>query len=100
MATGSAIKEFLRAGQLARRAGVSTDTLRHYERKGVLPIPRRTAKGYRQYPHQALERVRLIQRALAIGFTLDELAGILKVRDREGHLANKFGCLPKLSYLT
>lgn len=84
VATDSAIKEFLRAGQLARLAGVSTDTLRHYERKGVLPIPRRTANGYRQYPHQALERVRLIKRALAIGFTLDELASILKVRDRGG----------------
>jgi DNA-binding transcriptional MerR regulator len=77
-------KEFLRAGELAKAAGVSTDTLRHYERKGVLAAPRRSPNGYREYPAEALERVRLVRRALAIGFTLDELARILKVRDRGG----------------
>ncbi len=77
-------KEFLRAGELAKAAGVSTDTLRHYERKGVLAAPRRSPNGYRQYPAEALERVRLVRRALTIGFTLDELARILKVRDRGG----------------
>ncbi len=65
-------------------AGVSTDTLRHYERRGVLPAPQRSANGYRQYSAGSLDRVRLIRRALAIGFTIDELAIILKERDR-GH---------------
>jgi MerR family transcriptional regulator, copper efflux regulator len=74
----------LRAGELARLAGVSTDTLRHYERKGLLPAPLRAANGYRQYAPQSLDRVRLIRRALAIGFTIDELAVILKERDRGG----------------
>jgi DNA-binding transcriptional MerR regulator len=72
----------LSAGELAKAAGVSTDTLRHYERKGVLPRPRRAANGYRQYPPEALDRVRLVRRALAVGFTLDELAPVLSVRDR------------------
>jgi DNA-binding transcriptional MerR regulator len=63
---------------------VSTDTLRHYERIGVLPCPNRTASGYRQYPPEAVKRVRLVRRALEIGFTLEELAGILKVRDSGG----------------
>lgn len=72
----------MRSGELARLAGVSTDTLRHYERKGVLAAPVRASNGYRQYPPQALERVRLIRRALGLGFTLDELARILKARDR------------------
>lgn len=71
-----------RSGELAQLAGVSTDTLRHYERKGVLPAPRRSANGYRVYPPQALERVRLVRRALGVGFTLDELARILKERER------------------
>nr|MDQ5839375.1 MerR family transcriptional regulator [Acidobacteriota bacterium] len=75
-------KEFLRAGELARAAGVSTDTLRHYERKGVLACPRRSANGYREYPADALARVRLVRRALAVGFTLDELARILRARER------------------
>lgn len=77
-------REHFRSGELARAAGVSTDTLRHYERKGVLPAPRRSANGYRQYPAHALERVRLVRSALALGFTLDELARLLRTRDRGG----------------
>jgi len=72
------------AGQLARLTGVSTDSLRHYERVGVLPKPRRNQAGYRQYPLEAAKRVRLIRRALAIGFTLRELARILGVREKGG----------------
>jgi DNA-binding transcriptional MerR regulator len=74
----------LSAGQLARLSGISTDSLRHYERVGVLPKPRRTAAGYRQYPPEAVKRVRMIRRALAIGFTLRELARILRVREKGG----------------
>ena len=77
-------KGFLRSGELARRAGVSADTLRHYERKGLLEKPRRSRNGYREYPLSALDRVRLIQCALEVGFTLNELARIFKVRDRGG----------------
>ena len=77
-------KSFLRSGELARAAGVSTDTLRHYERKGVLACPRRAPNNYRIYLPEALERVHLIRRALSVGFTLDELASILRVRDRGG----------------
>jgi DNA-binding transcriptional MerR regulator len=74
----------LRAGELARLSGVSTDTLRHYERIGVLAHPRRSAAGYRQYSAAAVARVRLIRRALALGFSLAELSRILRVRDRGG----------------
>jgi DNA-binding transcriptional MerR regulator len=77
-------KGFLRSGELASLAGVSADTLRHYERKGVLTRPRRAGNGYREYPAAALQRVRLVRRALAVGFTLDELANILRVRDSGG----------------
>lgn len=72
------------AGELAGAAGVSTDTLRHYERMGVLPRPARAANGYRHYPETALERVLMVRRALAVGFTLDELASILNERDNGG----------------
>jgi DNA-binding transcriptional MerR regulator len=75
------LKKNLRSGEVARLAGVSTDTLRHYERKGVLAAPRRSPNGYREYSAEALERVRLVRRALSVGFTLDELARILKQRD-------------------
>ena len=74
----------LSSGELADLAGVSRDTLRHYERKGVLPRPLRLHNGYRQYPSEALQRVQLVRRALSVGFTLDELARVLKVRDAGG----------------
>jgi MerR family copper efflux transcriptional regulator len=72
------------AGALARLTGVSSDTLRHYEKVGVLPKPPRTASGYRQYPESAVQRVRMVRRAMAIGFTLEELARVLQTRDRGG----------------
>jgi DNA-binding transcriptional MerR regulator len=74
----------LTSGQLADLAGVSRDTLRHYERKGVLTRPLRGHNGYRPYPSEALQRVQLVRRALSVGFTLDELARVLKVRDAGG----------------
>src|SRR6267142_3691705 len=80
----SSEKSFYQSGELAELVGVSTDTLRHYERKGVLARPLRKANDYRQYPATALQRVRLIRRALAVGFTLDELAVVLRERDRGG----------------
>lgn len=71
----------LRIGELAKRAGLSPDTLRHYERVGVLPAPHRSRAGYREYGPRALDRIRLVQRALRCGFTLAELARVLELRD-------------------
>jgi len=74
----------LRSGALALLAGVSVDTLRHYERIGALPAPERSANGYRAYPARALERVRLVRRALSVGLTLAQLGRVLRERDRNG----------------
>ncbi len=74
----------LRAGELARRTGVSKDTLRFYEQKGLLPRPLRLANNYRAYPPETVGRVLWIRRVLAAGFTLDELARILALRERGG----------------
>jgi DNA-binding transcriptional MerR regulator len=74
----------MRSGKLAELAGVSADTLRHYERLGLLPPPQRSAGGYRLYAPSALDRVRMIRRALAIGFSLKELGRILRVREQGG----------------
>lgn len=84
MAPTTSHNQALRSGELARRAGVSPDTLRHYERRGLLPRPERSAAGYRLYSGAALERVRLIRGALSIGFTVSELGTILADRDRGG----------------
>jgi DNA-binding transcriptional MerR regulator len=70
----------MRSGELAEAAGVSADTLRHYERAGLLPAPRRLKNGYRHYAPETLKTVQLIQRALAIGFTLAEIGVFLKER--------------------
>jgi MerR family mercuric resistance operon transcriptional regulator len=72
-----------RIGELAKATSVSADTLRHYERKGVLHS-RRAGNGYREYREDALERVRMTRQALAVGFTLDELKAIFEVFDRGG----------------
>jgi DNA-binding transcriptional MerR regulator len=74
----------LLSGELAALAGVSKDTLRFYERRRLLPRPRRGSNGYRRYPRSALGRVRMVRAALAIGFTVDELASILAVREAGG----------------
>jgi DNA-binding transcriptional MerR regulator len=84
MSSKASEKQCLRSGELAKLADVSSDTLRHYERRGLLARPRRSRNGYREYPASALDRVRLIRRALGVGFTLEELSRILAVRDRGG----------------
>ena len=70
----------LRIGQLARATGLSPDTLRHYSRVRVLPVERRTGSGYREYSADAIRRVRTIQVALAMGFTLKELTSLFAER--------------------
>ncbi len=70
----------LRSGELSRRTGVSTDTLRGYERRGLLSPADRSASGYRLYAPDAVARVELIQAGLAFGFTLAELARFLNAR--------------------
>jgi DNA-binding transcriptional MerR regulator len=74
----------LHSGALAKAAGVSPDTIRHYERVGVLPRASRTNSGYRVYPPEIVKRVLAVRRALRFGFTLAELAEVLKARDAGG----------------
>ena len=76
-------------------AGVSTDTLRYYERCHLLPPVPRSISGYLLFPRQAVVRVRLIQGALGIGFSVKELAAIFGERDRGGapcHSCPRVGC--------
>ncbi|TWD82851.1 DNA-binding transcriptional MerR regulator [Kribbella amoyensis] len=67
----------MRSGELAAAAGVNQQTLRYYERRGLLPEPDRSLGGHRTYPPEALERLRLIKAAQRLGFTLAEIAGLL-----------------------
>jgi MerR family transcriptional regulator, copper efflux regulator len=71
-------------GAVARQAGVGIDTIRYYEREGLLPEPRRRASGYREYGPGVVERLRFIRRAKDLGFTLDEIHELLALStDRE-----------------
>jgi len=72
----------LRSGELARRAGVGVETLRFYERRGLLAKPARTPTGYRQYPESDVERVRFIRRARDLGFSLAEIHHFFELSKR------------------
>ncbi|MFO0930254.1 MAG: heavy metal-responsive transcriptional regulator [Gemmataceae bacterium] len=70
-------------GQVAREAGLGVETLRFYEREGLLPEPDRRASGYRQYDPAVVGRLRFIQRAKALGFTLREIKELLLLHEDE-----------------
>ena len=69
----------LRVGEVAARAGVHRETLRYYERRGLLPPPPRRMSGYRAYPPETVERVRFIKWAQELGFTLREIAELTRI---------------------
>lgn len=70
----------LTIGQVAGRAEVGVETVRFYEREGLLEEPRRKASGYRQFDEQAVDRIRFIRRAKELGFTLKEIKELLDMR--------------------
>ncbi len=70
----------MQIGAVAEAAGVSVQTIRYYERIGVLPEPDRSASGYRQYTPEAIQRLTFINRAQDLGFTLEEITELLDLR--------------------
>ncbi|NGY04583.1 MerR family transcriptional regulator [Solimonas terrae] len=74
----------LTISRLAERAGVGIDTVRYYERAGLLPAPPRRASGYRDYPADSVQRLRFIRRAKELGFTLTEIAELLQLSGLRG----------------
>jgi DNA-binding transcriptional MerR regulator len=77
----SRVKGRLKIGEVAKRAGVRVDTVRYYDRQGLLRAVARSPSGYRQFSASAVERIRFIKQAQSFGFTLDELAEILRAID-------------------
>ncbi len=70
----------LTIGALAAAAGVGRETVRFYERKGLIPDPPRSPAGYRRYPEDTVQRLRFIRRAQELGFTLREITELLEFR--------------------
>jgi len=79
----------LTIGRLSQQADVHTETIRYYERRGLLPNPPRTESGYRQYDAESVTRLRFIKEAQELGFTLEEIGGLLALRvDKETSCAD------------
>lgn len=66
-------------GRLAAAAGVNVETIRYYQRRGLLDEPHKPFRGYRHYPDDTVKRLRFIKRAQALGFTLEEIASLLRL---------------------
>lgn len=73
-------RETLKTGEVAARAGVNIQTLRYYERRGIIQEPTRRASGYREYPQDAVRVIRFINWAQDLGFTLTEIEELLRRR--------------------
>lgn len=72
--------EHLTIGQLAKRAKVNIQTIRYYERRGIIPEPPRRNSGYRQYSTEMITRLQFIRRAKELGFSLEEIGDLLSLR--------------------
>jgi Hg(II)-responsive transcriptional regulator len=70
----------LTSGQLAKAANVNTETLRYYERRGLMPEPPRRESGYRTYPQESVDRLNFIKGAQELGFSLEEIKELLALR--------------------
>jgi MerR family transcriptional regulator, copper efflux regulator len=79
----------MRIGELARRAGVNVQTVRYYERRGLLHDPRGRGDGYREYTEATIARLRFIRRAQELGFTLAEIDELLTLRLDPGTTADE-----------
>jgi len=74
----------LNIGQLAGQTGVTVETVRFYEKQGLIAAPTRSAGGYRQYPPETVQRLRFIQNAKDVGFTLRDIGELLAMREEPG----------------
>ena len=78
-------QETLRIGEVAVQAGVNVQTLRYYERRGLLEEPERRPSGYRTYPPEAVRLVRFIKKSQDLGFALREVEELLRLRENRSH---------------
>ncbi|RLB64001.1 MAG: hypothetical protein DRH08_10305 [Deltaproteobacteria bacterium] len=74
------MQQTLTIGKLAKKANVSIDSIRFYERRGLIAEPMRTASNYRRYPLDAAARLRFIKKAQKLGFSLDEIKGLMDLQ--------------------
>ena len=79
------VQEGMTIGRLAKAAGVNVETVRYYQRRGLLPEPAKPPGGQRRYPASVLERLGLIRQAQQLGFSLEEVRELLDLCTRQAH---------------
>src|SRR6516225_4443730 len=84
MGSRQPVREKLTISRLAQLGGVNLETIRYYEREGLLPKPPRTEAGYRLFPSETARRLRFIKRAQELGFSLGEIRELLTLRMKPG----------------
>jgi len=89
----------LTIGTLAERSGVNVETIRYYQRRGLLLEPPKPPDGYRRYPLETVKRVRFIKRAQNLGFTLDEITGLLQLDEMKACLKTRTAAAQKLELI-
>jgi MerR family mercuric resistance operon transcriptional regulator len=89
----------LTIGTLAERSGVNVETIRYYQRRGLLLEPPKPRDGYRRYPLETVKRVRFIKRAQNLGFTLDEIIGLLQLDEMKACLETRTAAAQKLELI-
>ncbi|NRB38022.1 MAG: MerR family transcriptional regulator [Pseudomonadales bacterium] len=84
-------KKSLTIGRVAKQVGVNVETIRFYQRQGLISQPVKPSQGYRCYPDQVIERLRFIQRAKALGFTLAEISSLLELSSSQCSATRQLG---------
>ena len=93
------MKEDLTIGILAKRGGVNVETIRYYQRRGLLQKPSKPLEGFRRYPLESVKRVHFIKRAQNLGFTLEEIHGLLDLDERKACLETRGMAAHKLELI-
>ena len=83
------MSDSLTIGILAKRGGVNVETVRYYQRRALLEEPSKPSGGFRRYPEESVKRVLFIKRAQTLGFTLEEIQGLLALDERKACLETR-----------
>lgn len=94
------MSDSLTIGTLAERSGVSVETIRYYQRRSLLDEPVKPTGGFRHYPEEAVKRILFIRRAQALGFTLEEIQGLLALDQRKACLETREIAAHKVELIT
>jgi MerR family transcriptional regulator, mercuric resistance operon regulatory protein len=93
------VSDNLTIGILAKRGGVNVETIRYYQRRRLLHEPSKPSEGFRRYPQESVKRVLFIKRAQSLGFTLEEILGLLALDEREACLETRGIAVHKLELI-